>query len=323
MCAAFIAACSNDPAAQRDAAANASSAAVAPLRLTGAVPLGFALDSNAPQQRGMAVPDTAVRLIVRPRERNDADARLCGVLASRSKAQVVLPWGWQVDSAAPRLAVRFVRDGDGDGDVQGVRFVVPGADARYVFEGLTRDGTRQVSMSWPVTAGPIAVGAADSVIEAALTPSPLALDSIVRALTLGHVTMPPLPAKPADTVVAPLQAVLNVRPIPVYEANLTPACPVATIAIPSVARVDQLVKLPVDSGDVITADALVTDGEVRLGFDEAGPIPDTRERRSFPHGEIIATAKGEVTLRVRVIVLPKVQAFQQVVYLKLQKSRGR
>lgn len=311
-CAAFIGGCSGEPVAKREA-----TGAQAVLRLTGTVPLGVSLDANAPTQRGTVPPDTAVRMLVRPREQTDADARLCGVIASRSRAQVVLPWGWPVDSAAPRLALRFLADGD----VQGVRFVVPGADARYIFEGVTRDGTRQVSLSWPVTARPIAVGAADSVIEVALTPSPLALDSIVRALSLGNAAIPPLPAPSADSVVAPLQAVFNVRPLPVYEANLSPACPVATIAIPSVARVDQLVKMPVDSGDMITADALVTDGEVRLGFDEAGPIPETRERKSFPHASIVATAKGVLTLRVRVIVLPKVQAFQQVVYLKLQKSR--
>ena len=310
--AACMAGCSSEPAVTRD-----TTDAHAVLRLSGAVRLGVVLDSNAPLQRGTVPPDTAVRLMVRARARTDADARLCGVIVSRSRAQVVLPWGWPVDSAAPRLALRFITDGD----VQGVRFVVPGADARYVFEGVTRDGTRQVSVSWPVTAGPIEVGAADSVIEALLTPSPLTLDSMVRALSLGGAVIPPLPAASADSVVAPLQAVLNVRPLPVYEANLSPACPVVTMAIPSVARVDQLVKMPVDSGDVITADALVTDGAVRLGFDEAGPIPETRKRQSLPHASIIATTKGVLTLRVRVIVLPKVQAFQQVVYLKLQKSQ--
>ena len=310
--AACLAGCSSEPAVTRDPTGQP-----AVLRLTGVVPLGVVLDAKAPIQRGTVPSDTAVRLMVRARERTDADARLCGVIASRSRAQVVLPWGWPVDSAAPRLALRFITEGD----VQGVRFVVPGADARYVFEGVTRDGARQVSVAWPVTAGPIAVGAADSVIEAVLMPSPLTLDSIVRALSLGDAVIPPLPAASADSVVAPPQAVLNVRPLPVYEAHLSPACPVATMAIPSVARVDQLVKMPVDSGDVITADALVTDGAVRLGFDEAGPIPETRDRQSFPHASIVATTTGVLTLRVRVIVLPKVQAFQQVVYLKLQKSR--
>jgi hypothetical protein len=91
--------------------------------------------------------------------------------------------------------------------------------------------------------------------------------------------------------------------------------------VPVLARTDVMVRLPTNPGDVIHAQAAVTEGTVRIGFDEAPPKEELRERASIPDAVIEAGAMPRVTLRVRVQVVPRAQNTQQVVYLTLQKSR--
>lgn len=289
-----------------------------PLTLTSSK-LGMVL---SPDSSGWQVgtAEGAVRLKVRPTDPSAANDRLCGVLVSGSNWPVSLPWGWPVDSTAPRLAQRSLHLPA----VQGVRFVVPGAQAKYVFEGVTTNGRRRVSLHWPVTSRPgvaVPIGAPDSLVEAALVPTPAALDSLLAGLTNASPAPGVLPTRAVEAAIDDNRTVPVVQPIPVYRANLTSACPRATLSMRAVARADLTVKMPVGPGEAIVADATVTDGTVRLQFDEAGARYEPSGRESVPHAEIAAAESTVVTLRVRVQVVPKVQANQQVVTLALQKIR--
>jgi hypothetical protein len=292
------------------------------LRL-GSAPFALTLSRDvAGVTRGVVAGDTTTRLLVRTNVRDDASARLCGVLATNAVEPVGLPWGWPVDSNAPRLAQRTIREGD----VHGVRFVVPGVAASYVFEGMTRDGSQLVSFRWPVEADPvrpIPVGAPDSVVEAALKPSAFALDSVVSALRFDTPPDTAWPSSPAERPLADARAVRDVRLFPVHPARLTMACPDVTLVLPMLARADHTVKIPVDSGDVITGNAGVATGTVRISFDEAPPVPDPTTREGVTRAAIEASATGEVTLRVRLQVLPKYQLSRQNVLVRLQRTRPR
>ncbi|GAB1341972.1 hypothetical protein [Gemmatimonas sp.] len=296
-----------------------SATADAPLRLSSS-PLGMILlPDSAGWQAGTV--GGAVRLQVRPAEPSAANDRLCGVLVSGSTWPVSLPWGWPIDSTAPRLAQRRLNTAA----VQGVRFVIPGAQAKYIFEGVTTNGRHRVSLHWPVTSRPgvvVPIGSPDSLVEAALEPSPADLDSLLAALESVSPTIGTLPPSAVKAAVDNERAVPDVRPIPVYRAELTAACPRATLAMRAVARADFTVKMPMGPGEAVIADATVTDGIVRLGFDEAGTRYEQTGREPVPHAEIAATESTVVTLRVRVQVVPKVQANQQVVHLALQKIRA-
>lgn len=291
----------------------------AALRLEGS-PATFAvvLRSAARGQVGYVAGDSAARLLVRTAERGDDDARLCGLMASRTRAPVPVDWGWPVDSASPRLAPRVLSSGD----VQGVRFVLPGTDARYVFEGLTRDGAHRVSVRWPVVndpARPVPVGAPDSLIEQALVPSPRALDSLVGALRLTRVLA--ASDTPTDEPPSVTRAVPVFNDLPLYELVLPEACREATVALAALARVDQRVRIAVRAGDEIRAHAVVANGTVRVAFDEAPPRTESRERQSEPQTRLTAAADGLLTLRVRVQVLPRAQAERQTVLLRVRRDR--
>ncbi|MCE2953255.1 MAG: hypothetical protein ACK6DR_00140 [Gemmatimonas sp.] len=286
------------------------------------LPLVLSPPDGAGAQRGRAAGAPAVQLAIVPRSTNDtdADARLCAVMAGASQWSVALPFPWPVDSVAPRLLRRVVRRGD----VEGLRFVVPGVRAQYVFEGFTRDGSRRVSLRWPVSsdpASPVPVGAPDSVIEAALRPHPALLDSTVGALRFAPSVESGWPTKPTDTAPLVSQAVTDDPPLPVHRMELRHACPQATYLLPMLARADHTVRVPVDSGDRLTAHATVPNGTLRLQFDEAPPAGVPVPAQSTARTDIEATSTGVLTLRVQLQVLPKVQAARQTVYLSVQRSR--
>lgn len=250
-------------------------------------------------------------------------ARLCGHLVTRSVAAVAIPYGLPIDTTMPPLAVRLV---DGD-SLSGIRYLVPGAQGYYRFEGVSRDGSRRVSVRWPIAsdpARPIPAGAADSLIEAAVTPNPHMLDSAMRSLRLGTSTiqrdlsaLPP--ADSARAVAMPL-----VRDFPDQPFLLSDACPQATILLPVLARVDQKLRVPVRPGDRISARALQAVGTVQLSFDEAPPAatpPAAREAR--PEASFTASDSGRVTLRVRVQVVPRVQQSEQQLVISVGRTPAR
>ncbi len=277
---------------------------------------------------GRLAGDTAVRWQVRPRRDDVATRRLCGFLATGSRLGARLPEGWPMDTLAPRLLIRTLEGAD----LMGIRYLTPGADAHYWFEGITRDGAWRVSMRWPVVSDPLRplpASAPDSAIEAALTPSPRALDALAAALAL-PAESPWRPGALPTQADAEAGAVILARDYPDQLLQLSTACPQATVMLPVLARVDQRLRIPVRRGDRVEARGTVPDGAVRLAFDEAPPAPgsDPGERgmlRSpIPEAAITAAEDGRVTLRVRLLVVPRAQQAVQpvVVTVGVTPSRG-
>ena len=308
----------------RDSAPAAARVEV-PLSAAPEVPPVLALTVVATEARWEArvAGDTAIRLLVTPRGDDRMTARLCGHLVTRSIAAVAIPFGLPIDTTMPPLAVRLI---DGEG-VSGIRYLVPGAQGYYRFEGVSRDGSRRFSVRWPITsnpARPIPAGAADSLIEAAVTPNPYMLDSAMRSMRLGTGTMQrdlsALPsADSAQAVAMPL-----VRDFPDQPFLLSDACPQATILLPVLARVDQKLRVPVRPGDRISARALQGEGTVQLSFDEAPPASTPPAARdAVPEASFIASDSGRVTLRVRVQVVPRVQPSEQSLVISVGRTAAR
>jgi len=308
----------------RDSAPAAARVEV-PLSAAPGLPPVLALTVVATEARWEArvAGDTAIRLLVTPRGDDRMTARLCGHLVTRSIAAAAIPFGLPIDTTMPALAVRLV---DGD-SVSGIRYLVPGAQGYYRFEGVSRDGSRRVSVRWPITsnpARPIPAGAADSLIEAAVTPNPYMLDSAMRSMRLGTGTMQRdlsalPPADSAQAVAMPL-----VRDFPDQPFLLSDACPQATILLPVLARVDQKLRVPVRPGDRISARALQGEGTVQLSFDEAPPASTPPAARdAVPEASFIASDSGRVTLRVRVQVVPRVQQSEQSLVISVGRTAAR
>lgn len=269
------------------------------------------------------VGDSAVRVLVTSRGDDRMTAWLCGHVVTRSVAASALPFGLPIDTVMPPLAIRLV-----EGDrVTGLRYLVPGVYGLYVFEGVTRDGSRRISVRWPVTSDPtrpIPASAADSLIEAAVSPSPFMLDSAMQAMRPGRSAMDrdlsALP--PADAARA--MAMPLVRDFPDQPLLLSDACPQATILLPMLARVDQKLRVAVTAGDRVSARALQGDGTVQLSFDEAAPSsahPAVRE--AIPDVSFTSPGRGRVTLRVRVQVVPRVQKSEQSIVLSVGRTSAR
>ena len=266
---------------------------------------------------GRVAGDSAARWRVQPRVDDVATQRLCGFVATGSVMPARLPEGWPVDSTLPRLLVRAVEGAD----LVGLRYVTPGAQARYWFEGVARSGAWRVSLQWPVTSDPtrpIRATATDAEFEAALSPSLQALDALAVALA-----WPDAPGWSPGPFLAETEAeqgaVILARDYPDQTLALSPACPQASVLLPVLARVDQRLRIPVRQGDLVEARGTVLDGAVRLSFDEAPPAPgaDPGERgllrTPVPEAALVAPADGRVTLRVRLLVVPRAQQSAQPV----------
>jgi len=272
--------------------------------------------------------DSTPRWNVRPRLDDVATRRLCGFLATDSRLPARLPEHWPVDSAVPRLLVRSVR---GDA-LDGVRYLTPGAAAHYWFEGISRDGGWRVSLRWPVRsdpARPIPAAAPDSAVEAALLPAPSALDAMATALALPPSRPGASPRPPATDLEEEEGAVILARDYPDQPLALSGACPQVTVMLPVVARVDKRLRIPVRRGDRVVARGRVLDGAVRLAFDEA-PLPPeaaSRERdllrTPVPEAAITAAEDGRVTLRVRLLVVPRAQQSVQPVVVTVAVNSPR
>ncbi len=306
-----------DGAAVTSRAASRSSAPVVPSMLAVTV-----VDANGGWEARVDG-DTAVRILVRPRRDDRMTARLCGHLVTRSVAASAIPYGVPIDTTMPPLAIRLV---DGD-SVIGLRYLVPGAQGYYVFEGVSRDGSRRISVRWPIISDPsrpIPATAPDSLIEAAVSPSPYRLDSAMQSMRPGASeidgdlsSLPP--AELARDMAMPL-----VRDFPDQPLLLNDACPQATILLPVLARVDQKLRIPVTTGDRVSARALQAEGTVQLSFDEAPPAPTPPElRQAIPEVSITSPGEGRVSLRVRLQVVPRIQNAEQSIVLSVGRTSAR
>lgn len=267
--------------------------------------------------------DSALRVLVTPRGDDHMTARLCGHVVTRSVAASAIPFGMPIDTTMPPLAIRLV---EGD-SVTGLRYLVPGAQGYYLFEGVSRDGSRRISARWPVTSDPtrpIPAGTADSLIEAAVTPNPYMLDSAMRRMRPGSgpVSRDLSALPPADSARA--MAMPLVRDFPDQPFLLSDACPQATILLPVLARIDQKLRVPVHRGDRVRARALQGEGTVQLSFDEAPPASTApAAREAIPEASITSADSGRVTLRVRVQVVPRVQQAEQSIVLSVGRTSAR
>ena len=257
---------------------------------------------------------SAVRLVVRPTRDVDAMQRLCGVIASGVTRPVVVDWGLPVDTAQPPLSTRLIAGVS----VQGIRFLLPGADAKYVFEGVSRRGAR-VSLQWPVRADrAVPAGAADSVIDAAITPSARTVDSLVQSL---HIEGESVEVSTKEPMMPRTAAAVRLDGLlPRFDVVLASPCLDVTYAIPVVARIETRLRLSVPPRAMVQAVASVPDGAVRLAFEEAPAPTDPRTREAVPSASIRAGASGRVTLRLRLQVVPRSQPTGQVVLVRLRTT---
>lgn len=255
------------------------------------------------------------RLLVRPARDTMAAQRLCGAMAQGTARPVVVDWGARVDTSRPPLAPRMIKGTT----VQGIRFLLPGVDAKYVFEGLALNGQR-VSLHWPVHAErAIPVDAPDSVMETAVRPSTATLDSLIRAFhvsgALAADSDAPAPAFPQPGAAVRLDGLL-----PRYDVTLTPPCLDVTFAVPVIARIDSRIRLAVPAHATVTATASAPDGAVRVAFEESATTRDLRTREAVPSARIIAGRSGQVTVRVGVQVVPRTQPTGQVVLVRIRAA---
>lgn len=279
---------------------------------------------DASDSIGQLVGDSAVRLRLWPSTRvaDSAMSRVCGALATGRVPTAladarVLP----IDSSAPALGIRRLKAND----VAGVRWIVPGTQAQYAFEGLTDNGQQRVSFRWPVRADTsvrIPVGAADSVIEAALSPSPDTLDAFMRRVVASSGGMP-TPA--ANQLPKPRQAdaVPLVSDLPFHLVTLSRACPTTTLRLNVLARTDQRIRIPVRAGDQIDAFASTQYGAVQVSIEEVGPTAPPTGFANVPEARAIATVDGTLTLRLTLQVVSKQQRADQDVLVRVTRRGAR
>lgn len=282
--------------------------------------LGVTVVESNGRFEGRVAGDSTLRLLVVPRVDDRATARLCGHLATRSVTASAIPFGLPIDTTMPPLAIRLI-----EGDrVSGLRYLVPGAQGLYVFEGISRDGSRRVSVRWPVASDPsrpIPANAADSLIEAALSPSPFVLDSAMQGVQTGTSAVAGNRGVVPSADAARAMAVPLVRDYPDQTVLLSDACPQVTILLPVLARIDQRLRIPVSTGDRVVARGLVDQGSIVLSFDEAEPQAESRTlRQSVPEVAITAPGDGRVSLRVRLQVVPRIHRTLQPVVLSVGRQ---
>lgn len=280
------------------------------------------LRRNLQDSVGVITGDSVVRLRIWPSSRASAEALslLCGAIALH---RVPLVSGDARALPASPVGVDFgVRSLDADEPI-GVRWIVPGTQAQYRFEGVTRDGQQRVSFRWPVRADSsirIPVGAPDSVIEAALRPSPDSLDAFVqRVASIGGAG--PLAVRAPDAAPRQVDAVSLVSDLPFYVVPLSSACPTATFRLTVLARTDQRVRIPVKAGDEVDGFASAEYGAVQLWFEEAGPPTPNERFATIPRARVIAAADGVVTAHLTLLTVSKQQRPDQEVLLRLTRRR--
>lgn len=175
---------------------------------------------------------------------DDRDAaRLCGYLATRPESPMRFPWPAAADTATPALLLGYL---DGP-EVRGVRVVVPGNPARYVFRGLTTDGRQRITLERPIPElnAPDAIARAEASPPAALA----ALDSAALSIAVPSPTLSsPMPGAWPDSTEEPDRAVPDLHRLPESRVVLDTACPIATLGTQALPRVDRIFRVEVPAG---------------------------------------------------------------------------
>lgn len=313
----LVAACDGDSGAHENAPSAPRPMAAQKIDLPANSAFSLVLRDTADRQEATTVDGSEVRVVTAARVDDAAEARLCGVIVARSRSMETLPFVWSVDSTVPYLAPQLVNGRD----VQGYRIVVPGTKAEYRFEGFTIDGSTRVSFRWPVRSERVVPGdAADSDIEAALTPSPRALDSLVMQwrLRTPAAGAPWRGAAASGDEIDPARAVKLVREIPLFPVGFTPPCGEATFRVSLSSGVDKPVRVLVRKDETIAALATTPTGKVTIGFDEQGP--DATQAGRAPRASVTAAADGHVTLRLRYNATESTEPGRQEVLVRLTSA---
>jgi hypothetical protein len=311
---AFVAACADSDTP------TARPTSVTRLHLPPADSPSLTLRHDGAAQVGVTIDGNQVRLRTALRTDDEAEARLCSVIIARSRSVASLPFAWPVDSTVPLLVPQLVHGPD----VSGYRVVVPGVNSEYRFEGFTIDGSTRVSFRWPVRSGRSVPGdATDSEIEAALTPSPKALDTLVMRLrrsdTASRTGWRGL-RLPVDSVVV-ARAVRLAPLVPLFPVGFTPACGDATFAVSLASAVDKPVRILAANGEEITVHVVTPTGEVSMYFDEQGPGQAVAGKAVTT--TVVAQRTGHVTLRLRYRAAVRVEPARQKVMLRLVSTAPR
>lgn len=268
---------------------------------------------RAPAPASPTVPDGMVSTAMA----DDRDAaRLCGYLATRPETPMRFPWPSGADTSATPYLLAYV---DGP-QVRGVRVVVPGAPARYVFRGVTRDGRRRLSFERPVPGldSPAAMAAAEGRAPAAL----LALDSL--AVTAGvpvDSSLATLPGAWPDSVAEPDRAVPDLHRLPESRVTLDAACPVATVGTQALPRVDRIFRVAVPAGRTLFVRARGSVHDLLVTLDAPATPDSARTRlRRVAIDSVRVDASRIVAVRVRTVPKARDQRASSFVLVTLRLS---
>lgn len=247
-------------------------------------------------QEGVAGDSGDVRLRTALRTDSEAESRLCGVIVARSRSMEALPFAWPVDSTMPYLVPQLVNGSD----VQGYRVIVPGVNSEYRFEGFTTDGSTRVSMRWPVRSERSLAGdASDYDIQAALTPSPHALDSLVMQLR----RRPPVAERQwrgqreSTSELEADRAVKFAPLLPLFPVGFTAPCGEATFEVSLSKGTERPIRVLARKDETISVVASTPAGALSLYFEEAGAGSASTGRTASVSAK--AAADGHVTLKLR------------------------
>ena len=233
---------------------------------------------------------------------DDRDAaRLCGYLATRPESPMRFPWPPGADTSATPMLLGYV-----DGPlVRGVRLVVPGTPARYVFRGVDRRGHQRLTFERPIDglSSPAAVAAAEGRAPAAL----LALDSIAAT------TVPPRGDSTArlstawpDSLAEPDRAVPDLHRLPESRVELDDACPIATLGTQALPRVDRILRVAVPAGRTLHVRARGSTHGLVLTLDAPATPDSARTRVQWLAEDSTRVAEARtVTVRVRTVPKPR------------------
>jgi hypothetical protein len=229
----------------------------------------------------------------------DADrARLCGYLVAEPTAALRVPLPAGMDTTAPRILLDYLRGTAS----RGLRYIVPGFRAHYIYAGLTADGRYRIDYRQQVRLLPTSDGAPPSPdsLDRYIEPSLEQIDAFVHSARLrGANPAPPMQGALPDSLREPELAVPDIRELPDAPLLLDGACPAATLGTLGIARIERIFRARIPAGHTLHARARASIGGLVLSVDYPA-VPDSARRNVKPVHElsVVATEDRDVTLRV-------------------------
>jgi hypothetical protein len=243
--------------------------------------------------------DSTRRLRFSPVSAADAArARLCGYIVAEPTAALRVPLPPGMDTTAPRILLDYLRGSAS----RGLRYIVPGFRAHYIYAGLTADGRYRIDYRQPVRLLPTANGAPpppDSLTQY-IEPSLEQIDAFVHSARLRDaLPAPPMRGVLPDSLSEPELAVPDIRELPDAPLLFDGACPSATLGTLGIARIERIFRARIPAGHTLHARARSSIGGIVLSVDYPA-VPDSARRNVKPvqHVSVVAAEDRDVTLRV-------------------------